>query len=104
MKFVPQTSTNISKNVARDAGKDEESAGGYGIKRSDDIDWPDHVRPENEIEQRLRPTRSNKRHPDDMPSPDERCDEETDFVWINHVGTLILSKTFLEAPIELLSN
>ena len=63
MESVPQTSTAISKNVAREEGNDEESAGGYGIKRSDDIDWPDHVRPENEIEQRLRPTRSNKSPP-----------------------------------------
>jgi hypothetical protein len=104
MKSVPQTSTDISKNVAREEGNDEEGAGGYGIKRSDHIDWPDHVRPENEIKQRLRPTHSHKSHPNDMPSPDECCDEETDLGWINHIGTLILSKTFFEAPIELLSN
>lgn len=70
MNPIPQTATEESKNVARTEGNHEEGAGGYGVERPDDIDRPDHVRPEKKIYQGLRPAGSDKPRPNQMPSTD----------------------------------
>ena len=70
MKSVPQTSTEIPKNVARDEGDNEKRDCGYGIKWSDDINRANHMRPENEIDQWLRPAQNHQHYPEEMPSTD----------------------------------
>src|ERR1044071_1840855 len=68
MEFVPNDAAYQSQDVTPDERDDYEGSGGYGIERSDDIDGLDHVRPENEIDQRLRPAGGYETCPDEMPS------------------------------------
>ena len=70
MKSVPKTSAEIPKNVAREQGNNEKRDCGHGIEWPDDINRPNHMRPENEIEQRLGPAQDDKNYPEEMPSTD----------------------------------
>lgn len=93
MNPIPQTSTDESKNVAQEEGYDEQCAGGDNIERSDDVDGLYHMRPKDEVQERLRPAGRDQPCPNQMPSTDEYPDHETDFVWIDHMlvlGAMIL--------------
>ena len=73
------------KDVSRHGGDGGEGDRSFGNKRFDDVNRLNHVRPENEIDQRLRPTRGNESDPDDMTNRQLMLRKrKTDFFGISH--------------------
>ena len=56
MKLVPNDSTDKSENITPEESDDYEGSRSHRIEWTDDVNRLDHVRPENEIDQRLSPT------------------------------------------------
>jgi hypothetical protein len=85
MQFVPDQCAGKTKHVSEDGRDNDESNRRQRIERLDDVHRLDHVRPENEIDDRLRPSKQNEKRPEKVPSSDERTNNETDLVWISHI-------------------
>jgi len=66
MKLVPNASADKSQNVTPEESDDHEDSRSHRIERTDDVNGLDHVRPENEVDQRLCPVRGYENHPDEM--------------------------------------
>ena len=65
MEPVPDRCTGKTKDVS-DGAHDRDQDDGCGrIERLDEVDRLDRVRPENEIENWLRPANQNKKRPSD---------------------------------------
>ena len=84
MDPVPNNRAGVANDIAGYRCQDEERDRGNGIERFDHIDWLNHVRPENKIDQGLRPAGGDQSNPQDVPSANECRGGETGFVWINH--------------------
>jgi len=54
------------------------------IERFSEVNWLDHVGPENEIENRLGQTNENKKRSKDMPAADQHGDHQANFIGIGH--------------------
>ena len=74
MQPVPDRRASKTKDVS-DHSRDRDQDDGCGqIERFDEVDWLDHVRPEDEIENWLRPANHNKDRPGDVPAADQQSD------------------------------
>ena len=56
MQLVPKNCADKTEDVANDESYRDERDCRERFERFNDINWANHVRPENEIEERLRPT------------------------------------------------
>lgn len=84
MQFIPDERAKKTKDVA-DHGSDHDEC-----DRSERIEWLNevnrlnHVRPENEIDDRLRPPDRNEERPEQVPAADQRGDYQPNPVRISH--------------------
>jgi hypothetical protein len=88
MQFVPNDPADKAEDVSSERRDNNERKRCQRIERLDDINRLDHVRPENEINQRLRPVKQNQEHPEQMPSADQRANYEAYFIWVGHKNKL----------------
>ena len=70
MQPVPDHRAEKTKDIADETRDRDERNGRRQIEWFDEIHRLDHVRPENKIENRLRPADQNKKRPNYMPAAD----------------------------------
>ena len=74
MQPVPDPRAEKTEDISDETRDRDERNGRRRIKWLEEVNWLDHVRPENEIENRLRPADQNKKRPSDMPAADQHGD------------------------------
>lgn len=74
VQTVPNHCAEKTKDISDHARNRDKRNDRCWIERLDDVYRLDHVRPENEIENRLSPANQNKKRPSDMPAADQRGD------------------------------
>ena len=74
MQPVPNHCAEKTKDISSDARNRDKRNDCCWIEWLDDVYRLDHVRPENEIENRLSPANQNQKRPSDMPAADQRGD------------------------------
>ena len=84
MDPIPNNSARVSENVSDKCCDADERNRRQRIERFDDIDRTNHVGPENEVDDPLCPAEQNEDRPNQMPSADQRADDESDLVGTNH--------------------
>jgi hypothetical protein len=84
MQSVPNKRAQKTEDVSNHGRNPDERDGSQGIERFDHVDRLDHVRPENEIDERLCPAEQNQECPEEMPPADQRADHQPNLVGINH--------------------
>ena len=84
MEFVPEKCAHDTEGVSYDEGDDDERGGRFRVEGFDHINGIDHVGPENEIHQRLRPTKQNQRRPENVPATDQRTNYQTNLIRTRH--------------------
>jgi hypothetical protein len=70
MQLLPNDRAKETEDVSNRGRNQNERNRCQKIERLDHIDRLDHVRPENEIDDRLRPAEKNQERPEEMPSAD----------------------------------
>ena len=78
MQPVPDHRAEKTKDISDETRDRDERNGRRWIEWLDEVHRLDHVRPENEIEDRLRPADENKKRPNEMPAGDQRGDYQRD--------------------------
>src|SRR4030095_3165620 len=63
MELIPNNRADETKEISNDRRQNNKSKSSDGVERFDDIDRLDHVRPEDEIDDRLRPTQQHENCP-----------------------------------------
>ena len=71
---VPDHRAEKTKDISDDTRDRDERNGRRWIEWLDKVHRLDHMRPENEIENRLRPADQNKKRPSYMPAADQHGD------------------------------
>ena len=71
MQPVPDHRAEKTKDISDDTSDRDERNRCRWIEWLDEVHRLDHVRPENEIENRLRPADQNKKRPSYMPATDQ---------------------------------
>ena len=77
---IPDDRTKKTEAVfdySRDYDEDNRS---HRIKRFDDVNRLGHVRPKNEIDDRLRPAKQNETRPNEIPPADQCADHQPNLV------------------------
>jgi hypothetical protein len=74
MQLVPDHGAYEAEDVSDHGLITMSPTGRRWIEWLDEVNRLDHVRPENEIENRLRPADQNKKRPSDMPAADQHGD------------------------------
>jgi hypothetical protein len=90
MQSIPNKRAQETEDVSNHGRNPDERDGSQGIERFDHVDRLDHVRPENEIDERLRPAEQNQECPEQMPPADQRAGDEPNFVRISHFFDRVL--------------
>ena len=83
MQFVPDDGPYQSKDIASHKSDEDERNRCLWIERLDHVDGLDHVRPEHEIDKRLRPTDRHQQRPKEVPPANEEAKNQsncTDFL------------------------
>ena len=92
MEFVPEDRAGETEDVSNDESDNNEGESGDGIECLDHVNRIDHMGPENEIDDRLRPTQQNEHGPKDMPAGDQRANNQTNLIrichWFSFLGSL----------------
>jgi hypothetical protein len=70
MQPVPDRRTEKTKDISNNTRNHDEHNRRHRIEWFDEVHRLDHVRPENKIEDRLRPADENKNRPNHMPTGD----------------------------------
>ena len=73
-----------TKDISDDTRDRDERNGRRWIEWLDDLHRLDHVRPENEIENRLLPADEDKERPNHMPAADQRADHQPNLTGTRH--------------------
>jgi len=84
MQAVPDHRAKKAKDVSDYSGDNDEGNRSHQIEWFNEVHRLDHVRPENEIEDRLRQAKQNQERPNEMPSTDQCADDEPNFIGISH--------------------
>jgi hypothetical protein len=84
MQSVPNHRADKAKDVSDHGRHHDKSNRSHWIKWFNEVNRLDHVRPENEIEDGLRPAKQNENRPNEMPSADQRADHQPNLVGISH--------------------
>jgi hypothetical protein len=84
MQFVPEKCAHQTEGVAHGESDDDERGRRFRVEGFDHINGIDHVGPENEIHQRLRPTKQNKRRPETVPATDQRANYQPNLIRTRH--------------------
>jgi hypothetical protein len=71
---IPDHRAYATKQISDRSSDQDEHNGSYGIERPNNINRLDHMRPEDEIENRLRPADQHKKCPHGVPAADQRGD------------------------------
>jgi hypothetical protein len=85
MQFVPDHRSNKAKDVSDNYRHSDEGNRRQRIERFDDVNRLDHVRPEDEVDDALRPTEQDEYRPNQMPAADQYADYEAYLVRISYV-------------------
>ena len=89
MQPVPDDGACEAEDVSDHGRNHDEHSHRYRIEWFDEVNRLDHVRPENEIEDRLRPADKNKNRPNHMPTGDYNLAiTNPTFVGISHHLTM----------------
>jgi hypothetical protein len=84
MQSVPNHRAKKTEDVS-DYGRDhDEGNRSHWIERFNEVNLLNHVRPENEIEDRLRPAKQNENRPNEMPPADQCADHQPNLVGVSH--------------------
>ena len=84
MQSVPNHRADKTKDVS-DHGRDHDKGNrSHWIEWFNEVNLLNHVRPENEIEDRLRPAKQNENRPNEMPPADQCADHQANLVGISH--------------------
>ena len=95
MQPVPDQRAEKTKDVSDHTSDYDERNGRRRIEWFDEVHPLDHMRPENEIEDRLRPADQNKKRPSQMPAAHQRADYQSNFVGIRHSSVFVISRFYL---------
>ena len=88
MQPVPDHRAEKTKDISDETRDRDERNGRRWIEWLDEVHRLDHVRPENEIEDRLRPAKQNENRPNEMPPADQCADHQANLVGISHCYSL----------------
>ena len=90
MQSVPDHRAEKTKDISDETRDRDERNGRRWIEWLDEVHRLDHVRPENEIENRLRPADQNKKRPSYMPAADQHGDHQPNVTRIGHTRCSLL--------------
>lgn len=68
MQFIPDHRADEAEDVSNHSGDHNEDDRSHQIEWFNEVNRLDHVRPENEIDDRLRPADTDKKQPNEMPT------------------------------------
>jgi hypothetical protein len=83
IELIPNNRADETEDVAGRGCHNDESNTGSGIKWLNHINRLDHVRPEDEIDDGLRPTQQHETRPNQMPPSDDGGKDQANFVRIS---------------------
>jgi hypothetical protein len=92
MELIPNNRADETKEVSSDRRQNNKSNGSDGIEWFNDIDRLDHVRPENEVDNRLGKTDQDENCPKQMPASDDGGKDQANFVRISHPSLHLSSR------------
>ena len=84
MEFIPNNRADETEDVAGRGCHNDQSNGSSEIKWLNHINRLDHVRPEDEIDDRLRPAQQYENRPHQMPPSDDNGKDQANLVPISH--------------------
>ena len=79
MEPIPDHCKDIADHAADEKRYDHKRCRGAEIERPDSQLQMDHVRPKNEVIERLRPIQRNQERPDHLSAPEKDSDRERGF-------------------------
>src|SRR5215469_16065151 len=97
MQSIPDRRTKKTKSIADHRGDHDKGNGSHRIEWFHKVNRLDHVCPENEIDDRLRPAGYNKKGPNEMPPADQCADHQSNFIGVRH-GCSLLIYSYFPAP------
>lgn len=103
MQSIPDDCAKKTEQVPNQCCNQNERNGSRRIERLDHIDRLNHVRPKNEIDDRLRPPGQNQKRPYYVPSANQRPDDQADFVRISHNERSGMSGDFSRLSVQSLA-
>ena len=83
MQPIPDHRAEKTKDITDDTRDRDERNGRRWIEWFDELHRLDHVRPKNEIENRLRAADENKKRPNQMPTAQSCADYQSDVIRID---------------------
>jgi hypothetical protein len=84
MQSVPKHRAEKTEDVSGHSSDHDKGNRSNGIEWFNEVNRLDHVRPENEIEDRLRPAEENKKRPNQMPATDQGANHQPNLIGISH--------------------
>jgi hypothetical protein len=88
VQLVPDYRADKTKDISDRTGDHDERNGSHRIEWLNEIDRLDHVRPENEIDNWLRPPKQHENRPEHVPTAKQDADDEPELVRISHRSSL----------------
>ena len=85
MQFIPDERAKKTKDVADHGSNHDKCDRSERIEWLNEVNRLNHVRPENEIDDRLRPPDRNQERPEQVPAADQRADYQPNFVRTSHI-------------------
>jgi hypothetical protein len=95
VQSVPGHCAEKTKDISDDTRDRDERNSRRWIEWLDEVHRLDHVRPENEIENPLRPADQNKKRPSDMPAADQHGDHQPNLIRIGHCSLFGIRRIYL---------
>jgi hypothetical protein len=83
MQPIPDDRADKTEDVSNHGSHHHERNCSQQIELFDEVNRLDHVRPENEVGDWLRPGNQNQKRPDQMPSAEQCADHKPDLIGIN---------------------
>jgi hypothetical protein len=97
MQSVPDYGAEKTKDISDRTRDRDERNGRCWIERFNEVHRLNHVRPENEIENRLCPANQNKKRPSHMPTADQHGDHQPNLIGIGHYSLFVIRRFYLRA-------
>ena len=91
MQTIPDDRAEKPKDISDHSSDHDKGNRSNGIEWFNEVNRLDHVRPENEIDDRLRPAEENKKRPNHMPGADQRANHQSNLIGISHSCCLLLT-------------
>ena len=95
MQPVPDDGAYEAEDVSDHGRNHDEQNRRHRVEWFDELHRLDHVRPKNEIENRLGAADKNKKRPNHMPAADHSGDHQPNFIGSGHYSLFVISRFYV---------